>query len=410
MARKCNSAKTKKIKRVGKSDSKITVYSFFSCSGFLDLGFELVKGRPYQLRMANEPNEKFCQCYKYAREHLAKPIDVPDDFIFKNSVEDFLLENGKPQEGKEKIYARFTDLLNKDRKANKLIGFIGGPPCPDFSVAGRNLGKDGKVGPLSSKYIELICQECPDFFLFENVRGLYSSAKHREYFDYICGKLRHLYAIDVKVLNALWYGVPQSRERLIMIGVRKDLVSNMTDASFERMLHWSKFQSFDKEKLKNVVWPKREPFTGKRDVDWPDGYDYIKPLTVLHCWTESNVEKHPNHQNQTKPRPGNTKFMTIPEGNAKGKSYQRLHRFRYAPTAAYGNNEVPLHPWEPRRISIAEALATQSLPPDFSFPTDMGISALFKAVGNGVPYKMASGLAQMIYKFLLKNVLEVTNE
>ncbi len=42
--------------------------------------------------------------------------------------------------------------------------------------------------------------------------------------------------------------------------------------------------------------------------------------------------------------------------------YKRLHRWRYSPTACYGNNEVHLHPYKPRRISVAEALAIQSLP------------------------------------------------
>jgi len=145
----------------------VSVYSFFSCSGFLDLGFELVNGHPYSMRMANEIDKDFCECYRYAREHLKTPINVTEDFIFQNSLEDFVKWGGKARKGCEETYKKFETLLETDRKAKRVIGFIGGPPCPDFSIAGLNAGKDGSVGPLSSKYVRLINQERPHFFLFE---------------------------------------------------------------------------------------------------------------------------------------------------------------------------------------------------------------------------------------------------
>jgi len=70
--------------------------------------------------------------------------------------------------------------------------------------------------------------------------------------------------------------------------------------------------------------------------------------------------------------------MTVAEGDDSKKSYKRLHRWRYSPTAAYGNNEVHIHPYLPRRISVAEALAIQSLPKEFELPTNMTLSNMFK--------------------------------
>ncbi|MEO6830853.1 MAG: DNA cytosine methyltransferase, partial [Chitinophagaceae bacterium] len=58
--------------------------------------------------------------------------------------------------------------LKEARKTHEIIGFIGGPPCPDFSVAGKNKGHTGENGKLSGTYVELICRNKPDFFLFEN--------------------------------------------------------------------------------------------------------------------------------------------------------------------------------------------------------------------------------------------------
>jgi DNA (cytosine-5)-methyltransferase 1 len=100
------------------------------------------------------------------------------------------------------------------------------------------------------------------------------------------------------------------------------------------------------------------------------------------------------------PRAGLARFLSVDEGDDSKKSYKRLHRWRYSPTAAYGNNEVHLHPYEPRRINVAEALAIQSLPADFELPPTMTLSNMFKTVGNGVPYLAALGLANSIKKHL----------
>ena len=79
---------------------------------------------------------------------------------------------------------------------------------------------------------------------------------------------------------------------------------------------------------------------------------------------------------------------------------KRIHRWRYSPTAAYGNNEVHLHPYKARRMSVAETLAIQSLPKKFALPPDISLSSKFKTIGNGVPYVAALGIAKTLKKFL----------
>ena len=118
-----------------------------------------------------------------------------------------------------------------------------------------------------------------------------------------------------------------------------------------------------------------------------------------HWFIQNDVLHHPNANDifAVKSLP---KFTSIPEGDSGGKSFKRLHRWRYSPTAAYGNNEVHLHPYLPRRISVAEALAIQSLPSDFSLPSDLPLSAKFKMVGNGVPYLLAFGIAKDISEWI----------
>ena len=87
-------------------------------------------------------------------------------------------------------------------------------------------------------------------------------------------------------------------------------------------------------------------------------------------------------------------------GDVDKKCYKRLHRWRYSPTAAYGNNEVHIHPFLPRRISVAEALAIQSLPANFVLPLDITLTDAFKTIGNGVPYMAARGVAESIYDYI----------
>ena len=381
------------------------IYSFFSCSGFLDLGFELANGQPYTMRMANEIDQDFRECYCYAREHLKEPIHVADGFIFPNSVEDFVLWGGKPRKGCEDTYKKFESLLKSDRDAKHTIGFIGGPPCPDFSIAGLNAGKNGNVGPLSSKYVRLIYQEEPHFFLFENVKGLFSSEKHNTYFRSLCAMLSKKYFISYRVVNALWYGVPQFRERLIIVGIRRDLLPGFSHKKLDKELEWESFQWFKEAVIKNrTKWPSSQPYNPDPFLPRPKDDRGIAELTVYDWWIKNDVIHHPNQINQTRPRERTRyKYESVREGNSVGKSYHRLHRWKYAFTACYGHNEVPLHPWEPRRISVAEALATQSLPADFSLPQTMRISALFKAVGNGVPFLMAQRLADMINTFLVNH-------
>src|SRR5690606_9670087 len=95
---------------------------------------------------------------------------------------------------------------------------IGGPPCQPFSVGGHQRGmKDARDGfPI---FIDAVRKLQPSVFVFENVRGLLYSNKW--YFELVLVELRKLgYIISYQLLNAVNYGVPQNRERLLVIGHR----------------------------------------------------------------------------------------------------------------------------------------------------------------------------------------------
>ncbi len=99
--------------------------------------------------------------------------------------------------------------------------------------------------------------------------------------------------------------------------------------------------------------------------------------------------------------PKSIKFTSVPEGDVSGKSFKRLHRWRYSPAAAYGHNEVHLHPTEPRRLTVREAFRIQTVPDTYAFPQDMPLSHKFKMIGNGVPVKLARAIAGSFATILL---------
>ncbi len=370
----------------------INIFSFFSGAGFLDLGFET---EPYyNIVYVNEFHKAFNDIYQYSRKKMGLPLPK-----YGHHVEDIteLLQEDK--------LATLIELLRKSKK-EKITGIIGGPPCPDFSVAGKNKGKDGENGKLSGTYTKIICSTKPHFFLFENVKGLYRTAKHREFFEQLKDRFKKAgYCLTEKLVNAIEYGAPQDRERIILIGIHKSTVKQLNiPVSGTELLDfpWDKYKPYQLDDIKSRPWPIASPYNENSILPAPNGI--IKELTVEYWWEKNDVEHHPNANMFFKPRAGIVRFNSKDEGDDKKKCFKRLHRWRYSPTAAYGNNEVHIHPYKPRRISVAEALAIQSLPKEYEIPPTVSLSDAFKTIGNGVPFLLAKGIAQCIYSYLNKNV------
>ena len=354
------------------------IFSFFSGAGFLDLGFEKTG---YEIGYVNEFHRPFLEAYKYAREKMNLP--TPKYGYFEGSIERCM--TGDEQE-------RLSRIVSYSKEDRQLVGFIGGPPCPDFSVAGKNKGQYGSNGKLSQTYVDLICKQKPDFFIFENVKGLWRTARHRKFFDSLKSQLINAgYDCTERLINAIEYGAPQDRARIILFGVHRDSIQNRISNFdwYSHILHPDK-QAFE------FLWPEPQPVITLRSKPQSVPIE----LTVQHWFDKNEVSTHPNAKHQFKPRAGLSKFQTVQEGDDSKKSYKRLHRWSYSPTAAYGNNEVHIHPYLPRRISVAEALAVQSMPKEFQLPPTMTLSNMFKTVGNGVPYLAACGLALTILDFL----------
>lgn len=375
----------------------LRVYSFFSGAGFLDLGFET---EGFVIDFVNEYNRSFLEIYKYARKNMK--LEEPKYGYYCGDINELLRGKGKKD---------LSSHVNSNRR-NELIGFIGGPPCPDFSVAGKNKGINGSNGRLTTSYKRIILLYEPDFFVFENVKGLWSTKKHRDEYRKIKRAFsRKGYVLVDKLVNSLEYGVAQERARVILFGVKYSLLNN--DKSIARKIlkcnfKWGINEKYSTDKIKNIQWPTTAKFRPDGKLKCPP--NIVNELTIEYWFNKNDVYRHFNSKDYFEPR-SMERFNTIQEGDVSKKSFKRLHRWRYSPTAAYGNNEVHLHPYKARRLSVAEALAIQSLPKEFILPKTLSKSEMFKAIGNGVPYVMSRAIAHNIMIFFnsidggIKNVL-----
>jgi DNA (cytosine-5)-methyltransferase 1 len=370
----------------------IHIYSFFSGIGLLDLGFE---NEGYENVFVNEVFAPFLHGYKYSRIKLQH---TPPKFGYHlNSITDFLESPGKDV---------LKSYIHQSLKEKKIIGFIGGPPCPDFSIGGKNKGRKGEHGILSLHYINLIKENKPHFFLFENVKGLWRTNIHRKFYEELKNILRaNGYLLTEKLVNAIQYGAPQDRERIMLVGIKRNFAKELdiefdnNEMSLNGSFDWNCTAVYPDKKAFEYKWPTTTEYNYNSILKTPPNIPL--ELTVEHWFQKNNVINHVNAKHHFQPRAGLTRFNSIAEGDDSKKSFKRLHRWRYSPTAAYGNNEVHIHPYLPRRISVAEALAIQSLPPDFELPDDMTLTNMFKSIGNGVPYLLSRNIAKII-KNLLK--------
>lgn len=164
----------------------ITVAEMYAGGGLMAVG---LKAAGYDLIWANDFDKRACTAY----EHNIGPI----------------------------VHGDITQIDLGDIPDADV--FAGGPPCQDYSVAGTGAGADGERGKLVWDYLAKIERKRPKAFVFENVKGLVSK-RHRQTFDALVQRFEDAgYNVSWRVINAWDYGVAQKRERVFIVGIRKDL-------------------------------------------------------------------------------------------------------------------------------------------------------------------------------------------
>lgn len=149
------------------------------------------------------------------------------DNIKKNKVRESYLANYPIHEDK---FHWNVSFLDGNHYKNNLDLFVGGSPCQSFSLVGKQRGLDDTRGTLFYEFARLISEIKPKVFIYENVKALLSN-DNGETWKTVQKVFNDLgYDWSYQILNAKDYGIPQNRERLFVVGFRKDL--KVTSFSF----------------------------------------------------------------------------------------------------------------------------------------------------------------------------------
>lgn len=278
------------------------------------------------------------------------------------------------------LNADIRDLAPEDVTRERVDFIIGGPPCQSFSAIGRRVGGvEGvldKRGSLFEHYCRFIRHFEPQGFLFENVRGILGSNGGRDWLAIQQAFANLGYSLSYRVLDCADYGVPQHRERLILIGSRH------TKLLFPQPTHGP--DSPDKQEyvsaldaIADLQEPdeKIPPFGGKYGhllVEVPPGQNY-------HFFTKEMG--YPNPQFAWRSRFSDFLYKADPDTPV---------RTIVAQLGAYSG---PFH-WKNRKFTLAEMMRLQSFPDDYQFTSSK--NAALRQIGNSVPPRFALTLANVV--------------
>lgn len=346
--------------KVPVNEKQLNVISLFSGCGGMDLGFigdfeflDYYYGKlPYNIIFANDIFSQAADVYESNLNHE----------VTRKSIED--IEDNE-----------FPDM--------DVDVVLGGFPCQTFSYSGKRKGLDDPRGQLYKQMVRTIEHYNPKMFVAENVDGIRNARTtnnnvDESALDTILQEFDKAgYDVQYKVLNAADFGVPQTRRRVIIIGIRKDLGSN-NDVYYPQPTHVE---------------------SGFIDEPWVTAKDAIDDL-----WDNINNPKYLNHTIKDY-----SKAKFYPGRKMQGNN--QIAADRPAPTIRaehHGNIEAHYRStlddkenmagW--RRLSVRECARLQSFPDDFNFVTSA--SAAYKMIGNAVPPVLAWHVASSVYYTLFK--------
>ncbi len=241
------------------------------------------------------------------------------------------------------------------KKLPKVDGIIGGFPCQGFSVANTQRTVDDSRNTLYKTFVKAVKLGQPKFFLAENVKGILSLGGGAV-FSYIISDFKEAgYICTYALVNAADYGVPQSRQRVLILGIRKDLAP------------------------KKISWPPKPTHEGRQ----------ISVGSALAAVPDPD-------------KPHKLKNHVYSQFKLKFNGYisnRRVDPNRPSPTiTARGDNKggamIIHHPSNTRRMTCREVAIVQGFPISFEFTGSM--TSVYKQIGNAVPPPLAFAAAKQI--------------
>jgi DNA (cytosine-5)-methyltransferase 1 len=326
----------------------LNIISFFAGCGGLDLGFAQAG---FKTVWANEWDREIWQTYEL--NHSDTHLDRRD--IRKISSSDI----------------------------PECIGIVGGPPCQSWSEAGKQKGIKDDRGRLFLEYIRILQDKQPLFFLTENVSGMLHM-KHEQVLKNIIAALEEAgYQVRFKLLDAVNFGVPQNRKRVIFVGLRQDL---------GQVFDFEAIKQREALTLQDAIWDLKESTLAAKEKNKPNQACLIA-----------------NHEYAT----GGFSSMYMSRNRVRSwhePSFTIQASSRHAPIHPQANKMINVgrdkfifdsnSPGFYRRLSIRECARIQTFPDDFIY-CYQNLNAGYKMIGNAVPVNLSRALASAIKEQLL---------
>ncbi|WP_312422105.1 DNA cytosine methyltransferase [Anaerospora hongkongensis] len=293
-----------------------------------------------------------------------------------------------------------------DIARDEVFAVVGGPPCQPFSTAGKRLAINDPRGSLFTEFINVIRAIRPRFFVMENVKGLLSASVRQQkveqknrisdpdelpgsVFKIILDTFSQLdYKIDYGLLDAVHYGVPQFRERLIIIGSRDN-----EDIFLPFPTHFQKHQD-----SKNRWQTLRDTIIDIEDAPGPcasfsaERLKYLKMIPMGGNWRSLAPELIPLAMGGA--------YMS---GGGKVGFYRRLDYDQPSPTLVTSPVQkatMLCHPTKNRPLSVNEYARIQQFPSEWAI--EGNINDCYRQIGNAVPIGLGNAIGQSLISTALK--------
>jgi DNA (cytosine-5)-methyltransferase 1 len=316
---------------------KFKVVSLFSGCGGMDLGF--LGG--------------FTYLNKYYEKHNF-------EIVFANDILPAACETYSKNFNHNPLLGDIKEYLDNNGIIPDCDVVIGGFPCQDFSLAGKRKGLNSERGRLYEQMKRVITLKRPKIFVAENVKGL-SIGEALDVIKEDFSRIEPQYEINHYLKLAADFGVPQTRERVFIVGVRKD-----TNTSF----------------FPPVETHSAEGNDGRRH--WVTSKDAIGDLEKIN-------NSVPNHSQYSMAK----NYGNHLQGNKPIKSDYPSPTIR-----AEHHGNIEFHYKEPRRLTVRECARIQSFPDDFLFHSSA--SKNYVVIGNAVPPVLGWHIAESVEEFLKK--------